>query len=64
MRTDVKPSIVRMEPDVLRDLVKEVKEIVAKDIPGIKQTRPVFGIADLWNIRRKAKYSGIFSGRK
>lgn len=55
MKNDVMPSLVRMEPEVLRTLVKEVKETVAKDIqlpPGRKTS---FGIADLWNIRRKAK---------
>ena len=63
MRIDVMPSIVQMEPDVLRKLVKEVKETVATGIPTAKPTKPSFGIVDLWNIRRKAKYPGIFSGR-
>jgi len=63
MRTDVMPSIVRMEPKVLSNLVKEVKETVATDIPLPELTKTSFGIADLWNIRRKAKYSGIFPGR-
>jgi hypothetical protein len=55
MRTDVMPSIVQMEPEILRNLVSQVKETVAKDIPSPQETSPSFGIADLWNIRRNAK---------
>jgi hypothetical protein len=55
MKNDVMPSLVRMEPEVLRTLVKEVKETVAKDIQLPPVRKPSFGIADLWNIRRKAK---------
>ena len=32
MKSDVMPSIVQMEYGVLQDLLKEVKETVAKDI--------------------------------
>ena len=57
MKTDVMPSIVQMEPDVLRKLVKEVKETVATSLvlPKVKQTNSTFGIVDLWNIRRNMK---------
>lgn len=56
MKNDVMPSIVRMEPEVLSNLVKEVKETLAKDIPLLPaKAKPSFGIADLWYIRRKAK---------
>jgi hypothetical protein len=55
MKNDVMPSIVQMEPEVLRNLVKEVKETVAKNIHLPKTSRPSFGIVDLWNIRRNAR---------
>lgn len=55
MKNDVMPSIVRMEPEILKNLVKEVKETVAKDYQLPKPSKPSFGIADLWNIRRKAR---------
>lgn len=55
MKIDVSPSIVQMEPEVLNNLVREVKETLATDIhlPEVKQ--PVFTLADLWNIRRNAR---------
>lgn len=55
MKIDVMPSIVQMEPEVLKNLVKEVKETVAKEIPLPEPTQSSFGIADLWNIRRNAR---------
>ncbi|MDZ4807908.1 MAG: hypothetical protein SGI96_06515 [Bacteroidota bacterium] len=55
MKIDLKPSIVQMEPEVLNNLVREVKETLATDIemPGVKQR--LFTAADLWNIRRNAR---------
>ncbi len=55
MKSDVMPSIVQMEPDVLKNLVKEVQETLAKDlvIPG--DSERTFTAADLWNIRRNAR---------
>ena len=55
MKNDVMPSIVQMEPRQLRALVKEVKETVAKNVQLHRETKPSFGIVDLWNIRRNAK---------
>ena len=56
MKSDVMPSIVKMEPEVLRNLVEEVKETVAKNIQlPPKVSRPGFGIVDLWNIRRNSR---------
>jgi len=63
MKIDVMPSIVQMEPEVLKNLVKEVKERVAQDIQLPKKASPSFGINDLWNIRRKAKTTRSFLGR-
>jgi hypothetical protein len=55
MRIDEMPSIVQMEPAVLNNLVREVKETLATDIkmPEVKK-RP-FTAVDLWNIRRNAR---------
>jgi len=55
MKNDVMPSIVRMEREVLNNLVKEVRETVARDIQLPPVKKQSFGIADLWNIRRNAK---------
>ena len=55
MKSDVMPSIVQMEAEVLRQLVTEVRETIATDMKPVKATRPSFGIVDLWNIRRKMK---------
>ena len=55
MKIDLKSSIVQMEPEVLNNLVREVKETLATDInmPGVKKR--LFTAADLWNIRRNAR---------
>ncbi len=55
MKSDVMPSIVQMEPDVLKNLVKEVKETLAKDILIPGDSERTFTAADLWNIRRNAR---------
>jgi hypothetical protein len=56
MKSDVMPSIVKMEYGVLQDLLTEVKETVAKDIKMPEPaTKPSFGVVDLWKIRRNAK---------
>lgn len=55
MNSDVMPSIVQMEPEVLKSLVKEVRETVAMNIQLPKAAKPSFGIVDLWNIRRNSR---------
>jgi hypothetical protein len=63
MKSDVMPSIVQMEPDVLKNLVKEVKETLAKNIVLPADSERTFTAADLWNIRRKARTAqGRFAG--
>ena len=57
MKNDVMPSIVRMETEVLKTLVKEVNETVAIGIKMPEKQKRSFGIVDLWNIRRNAKYA-------
>lgn len=65
MKNDVMPSIVQMETETLRNLVREVKETVATDVVLLKakQSRPSFGIVDLWNIRRNMKTARRFWNR-
>ena len=56
MKDDVMPSVVQMEYGQLQDLLKEVKETIAKDIKLPEPaTKPSFGVVDLWKIRRNAK---------
>lgn len=55
MKIDLSPSIVQMEPDVLSNLVKEVKETLATDIKLPVRMKRLFTAADLWNIRRNAR---------
>ena len=42
----------------LENLVKEVKETVATNIPAIRQER-AFGTADLWNLERNRRNRAI-----
>ena len=58
MKSDVMQSIVRMEPSVLRQLVKQVKETVATDVDLAKTNKGAFGVVDLWNIRRNRRNAG------
>ena len=56
MKNNVMPSIVKIEADQLKQLVKEVKETVATDIVTAKKGKtPVFGLVDMWNMDRKKK---------
>lgn len=54
MKNDVMPSIVQMEPEVLKSLVTEVKETVATGIV-LQKPKKSFGVADLWNVRRNSR---------
>ncbi len=55
MKIDLSPSIVQMEPEVLINLVREVKETLATNIKVPEVKKRSFTMADLWNIRRNAK---------
>jgi hypothetical protein len=55
MKIDLKPSIVQIEPDILSNLVREVKETLATDIEIPEMKKSLFTFAELWNIRRNAK---------
>jgi hypothetical protein len=55
MKNDVMPSIVQMDADELKTLLTEVKETVATGFKMSNNQKKVFGVADMWNIRRQAK---------
>jgi hypothetical protein len=55
MKTDLMPSIVKIEAEVLKNLVKEVKETVANGINIPETSERKFGAVDMWNIRKNAK---------
>jgi len=55
MKNGVVTSIVQIEPEVLTNLVKEVKETIAVDCIMPKPKKKSFGSVDLWNIRRTAR---------
>jgi hypothetical protein len=64
MKHDVVQSIVQMEPQILMNLVREVRETVATGVDyklrNEKQSNPSFGILNLWNIRRNGRHAGSF----
>jgi hypothetical protein len=55
MKIDERPSIVQMEPEVLNNLVREVKETLATDIEMPEAKKRLFTSADMWNIHRNAR---------
>lgn len=55
MKIDARQPIVQIEPDILHDLVKEVKETLAVNMNLEKARSRVFTSADLWNIRRNTR---------
>jgi hypothetical protein len=55
MKHDDKPSIVKMETETLKHLVKEVEERVATDLKKNKAGKNSIKVVDLWNIHRKKR---------
>ncbi len=55
MRIDNTTSIVRIEPAILNELVKEVKETLATNIQMSETAKPKFTSIDMWNIHRNAR---------
>ena len=51
MKGNVMSLLVQMEPELIKNLVKEVKETIAVDIQETEVTKR-FSSVDLWNIRR------------
>ncbi len=66
MKSNVMPSIVKIEAKELKKLVSEVRETVATNLTNvnpIKKSTKRFGIVDLWNIRRGMKTMHLLSRR-
>ena len=55
MKNDVMPSVVQMEPELLKRLVTEVKETVAIDVHTTKAKKNALRVVDLWNIQRNVR---------
>ncbi|TDO28215.1 hypothetical protein BC659_0277 [Sediminibacterium goheungense] len=58
MKSNVMPSIVQLEAEELKELVREVKETVAVDVINTKNketSSTPFGAIDLWKIRRTVR---------
>jgi len=55
MKSDVMPSVVQMEPELLKRLVTEVKETVAIDVQTPKAKKNALKVVDLWNIQRSIR---------
>ena len=63
MKNNVMPSRVQMEADVLKNLLTEVKETVAKDFV-VKQRTNSFTATELWRIQKSQKLAtGMFRRR-
>jgi hypothetical protein len=56
MKSDLVHSRVQMEPAILEQLVKEVKETVATDVAVPKAPKASFGALQMWAIRRNRRY--------
>ena len=54
-KNDVAPSRVKMDDELLKTLLTEVKETLATDISLAEAAPRKFTTASLWNIRRKAR---------
>lgn len=57
MKSNVMPSIVKMEANELQQLVTEVRETVATGVVNVKRKKrkQSFGVVDMWKIRRGMK---------
>ena len=54
MKGIVMPSMLQMEPELLKSLVTETQETIETDIQESETTVRSFGIVDLWNVRRNS----------
>ncbi len=65
MNSNVMPSRVQMEPNLLQNLVAEVKETIATGIDTqANATSSSFKAINFWNIRRKGRIVNSGSNRK
>jgi len=59
MNSHVVPSIVRMEPEVLKSLLTEVKETVATNFEMQPGEKPAFTSVNMWKIRNSVKSANV-----
>ena len=61
MTTKQAPSVIQMGREQLANLLTAVNETVATDVAYFEGAgqRKSFGTLQLWNIRRKARYTGV-----
>ena len=64
MNSDVMPSRVQMEDNLLKQLVEEVKETVATGIEMPETTKTSFGVVDLWNIQKSIRNASTLMRRR
>jgi hypothetical protein len=56
MNSNVKPSIIKIERNNLKEFMTETKETLARDVNLHQPVRAKkFGIIDLWNCQRMMK---------
>lgn len=61
MNTTTRPSIVQIEERELRELLNQVRETVATNVPMFKAApkKRKFGIADMWHCRKMSRTNGL-----
>lgn len=64
MTSDVMPSRVQMDAGVLKDLLSEVKETVARDFAMHQSAKQKFSAVDLWRIQKNSKLANGFFRRR
>ena len=64
MTSDVMPSRVQMDAGVLKDLLSEVKETVARDYAMPQSAKQKFSAVDLWRIQKNSKLANGFFRRR
>ena len=64
MTSNVVPSIVQMEAEVLKSLLTEVKETVAIGIQLPANKNKSFIAAEMWNIQRNARSASDIMRRR
>ena len=63
MKSNVMPSIIKIDREGLEELMTEVKETLATDYKPMEVVvkQKSFGITDLWNCRKKMRTAKSFS---
>ena len=61
MNTTKVPSIVQIEERELRQLLTQVDETVATNVPEFQESpkKRKFGVVDMWHCRKKSRTQGL-----